>query len=278
MSLFPRRALLLLFVLCAALITSGTASAACIARPLVLLHASTGAGRTTVKLPAFLRATLICGEARGPRGWRGFTGTRGAAGLIGVMGPVGATGATGATGAPGTNGATGAQGQPGAAGTNGTNGSQGLRGDAGTNGTNGTNGTSVTPDYAYFYDASAQTVAGSGDVLFTVNGPVTSEFVHPAGSAFITFVTSGTFKVLFSVTGAGRNQVALTLDSVPVAGSMYGSDDTAEQNTGQIIMTVAAGQVITLRNQNATTGIVLDNTAGGLAINVDASMLIERLA
>ena len=141
-----------LLVLCAALITSGTASAACIARPLVLLHASTGAGRTAVKLPAFLRATLICGEARGPRGWRGFAGRRGTAGPIGVIGPVGATGATGA---PGTNGATGAQGQPGAAGTNGTNGTngtQGLRGDAGTNGINGTNGTSVTPDYAYVYD------------------------------------------------------------------------------------------------------------------------------
>src|SRR3954451_19548574 len=128
MSSFPRRALLLLVVLCAALVGSGTASAAGIARPLVLLHASTGAGRTTVKLPAFLRATLICGEARGPRGWRGFRGTRGAAGPIGLVGPVGETGATGA---PGANGATGAQGQKGASGANGTNGAQGLRGAAG---------------------------------------------------------------------------------------------------------------------------------------------------
>ncbi|MDX6574012.1 MAG: hypothetical protein QOC86_3168, partial [Gaiellales bacterium] len=52
------RVLLLLSVAMGALISSGTASAACLARPLVLMHA---AARTPVKLPAFLRATMICG-------------------------------------------------------------------------------------------------------------------------------------------------------------------------------------------------------------------------
>jgi hypothetical protein len=41
---------------------------------------------------------------------------------------------------------------------------------------------------------------------------------------------------------------------------------------------MAAGQVMTIRNQSTTLAIVLDNTAGGTATNVDASILIERLA
>jgi hypothetical protein len=316
------RVLLLLSVTGGALISSGTASAACLARPLVLLHA---AGRTPVKLPAFLRATMICGEDRGPRGWKGdggktgvglpgTAGTDGAPGAIGQTGAAGSNGANGAAGSngsngapgtqgspgttgsqgapgaqgtPGTAGTTGSQGAPGAQGTPGTPGTTGLQGAPGAQGTPGTPGTpgadgatgpAATPDYAYLYDIAGQSVAASGDVLFRTDGPTTAEFVHVTGSSAITFVTAGTFRVAISIMGTLRNQVGVTINGVAVAGAVYGSDDNSQQNTGVAIISVAAGQVMTIRNQSTTTAITLDNTAGGTAINVDASILIERLA
>jgi hypothetical protein len=245
------RVLLLLSVAMGALISSGTASAACLARPLVLMHA---AGRTPLKLPAFLRATMICGADRGPRGLKG------------------ATGLAGATGARGADGANGSIGQPGPAGTNGTNGINGR------DGANGGPGPAATRDYAYLYDVAGQTVAPSGDVLFRTDGAMTGEFVHPAGSSSITFLTGGTFKVTVSIAGSLRNQVGVTLNGVSVVGAIFGTDDNSQQNGGQAIVSVGAGQQMTIRNQSTTAAIPLDNTAGGAAINVDASILIERLA
>jgi hypothetical protein len=63
-----------------------------------------------------------------------------------------------------------------------------------------------------------------------------------------------------------------------VVGATYGSEDNSQQNAGVAIISVAPGQVMTLRNQSTTNSIPLDNTAGGTAINVDASILLERLA
>jgi hypothetical protein len=245
------RVLLLLSVACGALISSGNASAACLARPLVLMHV---AGRTPVKLPPFLRATMICGAERGLRGVRGASGK------------TGARGADGAQGAAGTNGINGAQGAPG---TNGINGHDGA---------DGTPGPPATRDYAFLYDVLGQTVAPSGDVLFRTEGPMTSEFAHVAGSSSITFATGGIFKVAISIAGSLRNQVGVTLNGVSVVGAIFGTDDNSQQNAGQTIISVAAGQVMTVRNQSTTAAIPLDNTAGGTATNVDASILIERLA
>ncbi len=272
------RVLLLLSVACGALLSSGTASAACIARPLVLVHA---AARTPVKLPAFLRATMICGADRGARGLKGDGGTRGARGADGAAGLSGATGARGADGthgAPGAPGAPGVNGTNGAPGTNGTNGAPGTPGTNGINGHDGAPGLPATRDYAYLYDADGQTVAASGDVLFRTEGPMTSEFLHVAGSSAITFVTGGTFKVTTSIMATLRNQVGVSINGVSVVGATYGSEDNSQQNAGVAIISVAPGQVMTLRNQSTTNSIPLDNTAGGTAINVDASILLERLA
>jgi hypothetical protein len=70
----------------------------------------------------------------------------------------------------------------------------------------------------------------------------------------------------------------LTINGVSVAGAIFGTDDNSQQNGGQAIISVAAGQVMTIRNQSTTLSILLDNTAGGTATNVDASIVIERLA
>jgi hypothetical protein len=280
----PRRrtALLLLALSCGALITSGTASAACIARPLVLLHA--GGARTAVKLPPFLRATLICGGDRGLRGLKGATGKSGLAGAIGLTGasgstgPVGATGAQGDVGPVGATGATGVTGLVGAAGPVGPRGLIGADGQVGGDGPPGPNGTPAPTGYAYVYDTSGQTVALEGDILFNANGPISADFTHVVGAAGITFVTPGTYKVAFVISGTASNQMSTFINGVGTLGGTYGADDGAEQTSGQTILTVSAGNVLTIRNHTSLGAVVLANHAGGSNTSVDASILIERLA
>ena len=202
------------------------------------------AGRTPVKLPAFLRATMICGADRGPRGVKGDSGK------------------TGATGARGADGANGGIGQPGPAGTNGINGAQGAPGTNGINGTNGRDGADGAPgpaatrDYAYLYDVAGQTVAPSGDVLFRTDGPMTGEFTPHTGK-FCDHVRDR------------RNLQGGDLDHGHLEepgwrdhqrcpsglGAIFGTDDNSQQNGGQAIISVGAGQVMTIRNQSTTTSI-----------------------
>jgi hypothetical protein len=265
-----RRALLLLSASCGLLVLSGTASAACLARPLVLVRAAAGGARTAVKLPPFLRATLICGEARGPRGLDGAPGKTGADGAIGATGAVGATGAMGAMGITGYTGSTGPTGPAGATGATGNN---------GLPGTPGINGIDAASGYGYIYDTSAQSVPIESDVQFASNGILSTGIVHTPGTSQITFSGAGIYKVTFSISATGANQFALVVNGNVVPGGTYGSSGTNQQNIGQAVILVAASDVLTLRNHTSLTAATLDSHAGGSALpTVDASVLIERLA
>jgi hypothetical protein len=254
--IYRGRVLILLSVASTALVSSGTASAACLARPLVLLHP--GASRSAVKLPAFLRHTLICGMDRGPRGAKGPIGTRGANG---------ATGATGAAGTNGTNGLPGVQGADGAPGADGHIGAVGPIGPA------------ATRTYAYIYDLAGQSVAVDSAVVFDTNGLTTSDITHTAGTSAITITTAGTYKLAFSVSSINANQMAVFIGGTQVGGGTYGSSDANQQTNGQMIIAILAGDVLTLRNHTSNGTIVLNNHPGGAVgtTAVDASVLIERL-
>jgi hypothetical protein len=47
---------------------------------------------------------------------------------------------------------------------------------------------------------------------------------------------------------------------------------------GQLILTLAASDVLTVRNHSSSAAVVLQINAGGTAVNVNASLVIERLA
>jgi hypothetical protein len=261
---------LLLSTFCGSLVLSGTASAACPARPLVVVRATAGGGQTAVKLPPFLRATLICGDTRGLRGFKGVPGKAGADGATGPAGPVGSTGATGPEGAAG---ATGPIGPMGPTGINGVVGTPGLAG------INGTNGINAPTGYAYVYDTSAPTVGVEADVVFSSAGLTSGGITHVAGTAGITLTVAGTYKVTYSVSAVERNQMAVFINGAASPGGGYESADAGQQNTGQMIVAVTAGSVLTIRNHTSPGAVHLQNTAGGSALlAVDASVLIERLA
>jgi hypothetical protein len=232
---------------------------------------------------------------RGPRGLRGVTGRTGAAGQIGLTGstgstgsqglqgvqgetgadgtpgPTGNTGSTGSTGAQGTTGSTGSQGPTGATGQQGTAGSIGPTGAAGANGTNG------LAEYAYVYNRGAQTVPIEADIIFDSNGVITPGFTHAPGTTQILVTTPGDYKVSFSVSGVEPSQFALFLNGSALTDTVYGSGAGTQETNGQVIVTVAAGDVLTLRNHSSAAAVTLQTLAGGTQTNVNASVVVEKL-
>jgi hypothetical protein len=235
-------------------------------------------------------ATGVSGSsgATGSAGPTGLTGPTGTAGLIGPTGPagpsgpVGSSGATGATGVSGSSGATGSAGPTGLAGPTGTAGLIGPTGPAGPTGTTGTTGASgptgpvASPSYAYVYNLAAQTVAVEADVLFDHTGPLLG-FTHTAGTSTITVTAAGTYLVDLSASATEVAQFALTVNGVPVPQSTYGSGAGTQQDNGQVILSLAAGDVLTLRNHSSASAITLATVIGGTQANVNASLVIEKL-
>jgi len=245
--------------------------------------------------------------AQGPTGSTGFgvtgstgiTGTTGAAGSVGVTGSTGAagsqgpTGATGSgvTGSTGVTGTTGATGNIGITGTTGATGPQGATGATGAvgatgigtpgvTGATGLPGSASSVRFAYFYNLTiVGTVALEAAVPFDTDGPSTvGDFVKGGLNETITIVNAGTYAIFFSASVLEASQWALFINAAPIAGAIYGSGAGTQQNTGFAIVTVNAGDVLTLRNHTSASALTLQTPAGGTATNVNAALLIRQLA
>ncbi|MBP2006741.1 BclA C-terminal domain-containing protein, partial [Halobacillus andaensis] len=209
------------------------------------------------------------------------TGATGPAGPMGEAGPAGATGATGPAGPTGEAGATGAtgpagpMGEAGPAGATGATGPAGPTGEAGATGATGPAG--GLSEYGYIYNLGAQVVPIEADVIFGSNGIITPGITHAPGTSQILVTTPGDYEVTFSVSGVEPNQFSLFLNGAPVAGTVYGSGAGTQQNNGQAIIAVSAGDVITLRNHSSSAAVTLQTLAGGTQTNVNASIVIKKL-
>jgi uncharacterized cupin superfamily protein len=200
-----------------------------------------------------------------------LTGVTGNTGAQGTQGPAGTNGTAGATGPTGATGAAGPQGTTGNTGPTGTTGPAGATGPAGPAGTTGIS------EYAYIYNLLAQTIAIEADVPFDTNGIMTSGITHGPGNTGINLLVAGDYKVTFSVSGTEPGQFALFLNGNEVAGTVYGSGAGTQQDTGQAIFTVSAGDVLTVRNHSSSSAVGLASVVGGTQANVNASVTIEKL-
>ena len=235
---------------------------------------------------------------KGATGLKGNTGPMGSIGLTGLTGPIGLSGTNGLDGINGTNGLpglpglngtnglsgiNGTNGLPGLNGTNGLNGingTNGLNGINGTNGVNGINGTNgLTTEFGYIFNLTAQVVALEAAVIFSDNGIGTAGILHGPETSDIVLVKAGIYKVGFSASGTEPNQFALFINGVVVPGTAYGSGAGTQQNNGQAILSVAAGDVLTLRNHTSAAAVTLAASPpiGGSALAVNASILIQKL-
>lgn len=135
--------------------------------------------------------------------------------------------------------------------------------------------------WIYVFDTADSVVDDDTDVPFAVTGSSSPNMIHNAPEQ-ITVVNSGIYRISFSVTTgtAGTNQFAVTsgdgVTQTVITDSIYGSG--TEQNTGQVIVSLTAGNVVTLRNVSGSN-LTLSNTVGGTTTPaVSASLLIERIA
>ncbi|MGE1126042.1 BclA C-terminal domain-containing protein, partial [Bacillus wiedmannii] len=204
---------------------------------------------------------------QGPIGPTGITGVTGIQGIQGIQG---ISGIQGIQGIPGPTGLQGIQGIPGPT---------GLPGTAGATGPTGPTGLTVSglSQYAYVFNTAAQVVALEAPILFNSHGRITSGFTHTLGTSQMTVINAGDYKISFSVSGVEPNQFALFLNGAPVTNSIYGSGAGTQQNNGQTILTLAAGDILTLNNHTSAAAITLQTMAGGTQTNVNASIIIEKL-
>jgi len=96
-------------------------------------------------------------------------------------------------------------------------------------------------------------------------------------------VNSGDYKVTYSVSATELSQMGLFVNPVGpgiatlVPGTTYGAGAGTAQNTGQVIATFAAGDVLTVRNHSAAAAISLTALVGGTQSTTSASIVIEKL-
>lgn len=138
-------------------------------------------------------------------------------------------------------------------------------------------GPGAIPVFGYIYNLGAQAVAAGADVVFSTNGVTTTGITHTPGTAPIQIANAGNYEVTFSVTANEANQFAIALDGVIQPLTVYGTGGLVQLNNGQAILTITAGQTLTLRNVTGAA-VTLPATAGGTTPTVNASIIIRRLS
>jgi hypothetical protein len=149
-------------------------------------------------------------------------------------------------------------------------GPQGPIGDQGPGGSLG--------GYGYIYNLTDANVDQGAAIVFGSNGPLLG-VTHTVGTSPITVTSAGVYHVCFSVSGKQPNQFDIFINGVSSASGLYGSGAGSQQNTASTILTLSAGDVITIVNFGSNSAFIqLDNSAGGSNNNVTASVYIQRLA
>ncbi|MEK5332686.1 collagen-like protein [Lysinibacillus sp. FSL W8-0992] len=133
-------------------------------------------------------------------------------------------------------------------------------------------------EYGYIYNLSAEVVAIEADILFDSTGLVTPGITHVPGTSQIFVTTPGVYEVTFIVSGVEPNQFTLFLNGAPVTQAVYGSGAGTQQNTGQALVLISSGGILTLRNHSSAAAVTLQTLAGGTQINVNASIILKLLS
>jgi len=208
----------------------------------------------------------------GPQGPIGNTGPQGPIGNTGSQGPIGNTGSTGPIGPAGPQGPIGNTGPQGPIGNTGPQGPIGNTGPAGPAGP-----PANLPQYGYVYNKSAQVVPIEADVTFDTNGITTPGITHAPGTSQIHVTVTGDYVAFFSVSTVEPGQFALFVNGAPVMGAVYGSGAGTQQNSGQTMLALSSGDVLTLRNHTSASAVTLQTATGGTQANVNASLAVIKL-
>ncbi|MEO8267112.1 MAG: hypothetical protein ABI706_16530 [Ilumatobacteraceae bacterium] len=153
-------------------------------------------------------------------------------------------------------------------------------------GTQGPPGPAGTSAFLYATSTSPQTVVVDAVVAFDqVNGETAGAFTTDVLDDAFTAVNAGTYKVSFGVASQLPAQFNLEVDGVaPTGGALvFGADGgnvlgDFTSTEGTAVVTLTAGQTITLANRSSATEPDLASSVGGTGPSISAWILIEKLS
>ncbi|EGL17224.1 saimiri transformation-associated family protein [Paenibacillus sp. HGF7] len=192
---------------------------------------------------------------------------------------------------PGPQGLPGPQGPQGPQGPAGLTGPQGIQGPAGPQGPQGPAG--GISSFAFVCSTAAQTIAaaaepgGQGGAVSFNDSVISATAVTFAPPSSIIINENGFYKITYEVfPTAGNNAFGLFFDpdaagptpAALVPCSNYGTGAGNNPYTGQVIVQLTAGGVLTLNRIDNTGALTLQNAIGGGTPTVSASLSIEKLA
>lgn len=135
----------------------------------------------------------------------------------------------------------------------------------------------MSPNYISVYNTTSQVVAVEGDIGFSATGASSGGLTHTPGTTNVVVGTAATYLISFTVSAVEPNQFTVFINGAPVAGSTFGSGTGTQQNHGEVVVALAAGDVITLRNHTSASAVTLQTVAGGTETNVNASLFIRAI-
>lgn len=124
-------------------------------------------------------------------------------------------------------------------------------------------------------------IPNNGQITFNTHGNITpAGFVtHVPGTTPIIINQMGTYLIIYEVFAIGTPSSAFALfnGNNQIAGSNYGGNSPTTRQTGEVITTLNAMDVLTLRSIDTTPISLLNTTTSGSSV-ISASIVILRLA
>ncbi len=218
---------------------------------------------------------------QGPQGPPGINGINGTNGLSGPTGATGPAGPTGATGPRGFTGPTGPRGFLGPVGPIGPTGPTGPTGPIGLTGATGAIGpTGAISSFASFRSTSAQAAIPPGGTINLTSAGANNTAGYTLSGTGVLFTSAGKYEITTQV-NAG------TVLSTILFGTMGGyylessfTNITANQPvTGTCILSLPAGEFLTIQNNNTITNgtVVITAAANPARPPQTVEMVILRL-
>lgn len=214
----------------------------------------------------------------GPTGPQGDVGPQGAVGPIGSTGPTGPQGPVGPSGLDGPIGPTGPTGTAGPAGPDGASGARGPTGATGVTGPTGSTGpTGTIAAYAYFTNHSVQAVAASGVINLTT---METEFggFSLTGTG-VTVPATGVYLIKYQVNCDSSVISVFIRGSITgnIGSTSFGNNGGNSIVTGSAIQLLAAGETLTLMNNNTVTAFNTNQSSNTAQGTIPVGLSIMRL-
>jgi hypothetical protein len=163
----------------------------------------------------------------------------------------------------------------------------GLDGAPGPVGPPGTDGLGAGPAgfvYLHAVNTVAETIhkatAGRTVTFSARQGQATSQGTigFTPGTGAFTVPNNGNYKITFSILASESNQFDLRVNGDPLpSGNLVFGANGDQPNDGVAVLTLVAGDVLTLENWTSAADVLLDTDRGGTAAAINASILIEQL-